>query len=151
VTYGGNLDLKKLSAGSTLYIPVQVPDALFYVGDGHARQGDGECCGTALETALTGTFRFTLHKKEQSSLKSVVRAETAKELIAIGVERTVDAAVTAAVQNMVDWVQELSPQTSNIDAECLCSIAGDIAVTQIVNGDTRGAHMTLQKDHLPNQ
>ena len=52
--FGGNIDLKELVAGTTLWLPVNVAGALLFVGDGHARQGDGECCGTALETALTG-------------------------------------------------------------------------------------------------
>lgn len=151
--YGGNLDLKKLTAGSTLYIPVHVAGALLFVGDGHARQGDGECCGTALETSLTGTFRLTVHKQSKDKngkpLLQSVRAETPTELIGIGVEESVDAAVTAALVNLIKWMQELSPGLSKVDAECLCSIAGDIAVTQIVNGNTRGAHVKLQKRHLP--
>lgn len=144
--YGGNLDLKHLTAGSTLYIPIHMAGALLFVGDGHARQGDGECCGTALETSLTGTFRLTVLKGH--SLKAT-RAENAAELISIGVEETVDDAVASALTNMVEWIRELRPTMSVIDAECLCSIAGDIAVTQIVNGPTRGAHVLLQKKHLP--
>ena len=145
-SYGGNLDLKLLTAGSTLYIPIHQKDALLFVGDGHARQGDGECCGTALETSLRGTFRLTVLKN--NPLKAT-RAETESALISIGVEDSVDKAVNSALDHMVEWILELRPGMSTVDAECLCSIAGDIAVTQIVNGITRGAHVILQKSHLP--
>lgn len=60
--HGGNLDLKELTVGSTLFLPVFVPGALFSVGDGHAAQGDGEVNVTAIETALTGTFELVLHR-----------------------------------------------------------------------------------------
>ena len=60
--HGGNIDLKELTAGSTLYLPVHVPGALFMVGDGHAAQGNGEVDLTAIETSMTGTFRFELIK-----------------------------------------------------------------------------------------
>src|SRR5262249_25037725 len=60
--YGGNIDLKDLTVGSTLYLPVHVPGALFMCGDGHAAQGDGEVDLTAIETSMTGTFRFELLK-----------------------------------------------------------------------------------------
>ncbi len=60
--FGGNMDLKELTAGSTLYLPVWAPGALFSAGDGHGVQGDGEVCVTALETALSGTFRLVLRK-----------------------------------------------------------------------------------------
>lgn len=144
--YGGNLDLRRLVAGSTLYIPIHEKDALLYIGDGHARQGDGECCGTALETSLTGTFRITVRK----DMPLVgVRAETRDEMIGIGIESTVDAAVDSALSDMVRWMQQERPALSTVDAECLLSVAGDIAVTQVVNGATRGAHVVMQKAHLP--
>lgn len=144
--YGGNIDLKKLTQGSTLYLPVHLPGALLFCGDGHARQGDGECCGTALETALTGSFRLTVLKDVK--LKAA-RAETQIELIGIGISDTVDAAVEMALSSLVDWILELRPDLARVDAECLCSVAADVAVTQVVNGSTRGAHATIQKCHLP--
>jgi acetamidase/formamidase/alpha-ketoglutarate-dependent taurine dioxygenase len=145
-SHGGNIDLKKLTAGTTLYLPVHMAGALLFVGDGHARQGDGECCGTALETALTGTFRLTIHK---SMPLKAARAENATELIGIGIATTVDAAVASALDHLVDWMQELRPNLTRVNAECLCSVAADVNVTQIVNGTTRGAHAVLQKRHLP--
>lgn len=147
--YGGNLDLKLLTAGSTLYLPVHQNGGQLFVGDGHARQGDGECCGTALETCLTGTFRLTV-RKDLPHLQTT-RAETSQELIAIGIADTVDEAVAIALKHMVEWILELRPnnQMTIVDSECLLSVAGDIRVTQIVNGTTRGAHVVLEKKHLP--
>ena len=66
--FGGNLDCKELVAGTTLYLPVHVEGAQFVCGDGHARQGDGECCGTALETSLSGAFRLSIVRSRSSPL-----------------------------------------------------------------------------------
>src|SRR4029077_8311786 len=63
--HGGNLDNKDLVAGSILYLPVHVPGGLLSIGDGHARQGDGEVTGTALETSLRGTFELRLRKGQR--------------------------------------------------------------------------------------
>eukprot|EP00977_Amphora_coffeiformis_P014799 scaffold4223_cov189-Amphora_coffeaeformis.AAC.59 len=147
--YGGNLDLRLLTAGSTLYLPIHQEGAMLYVGDGHARQGDGECCGTALETSLTGTFRLTV--RDDMPWSTVVRAETPHSMIGIGVEKSVDHAIQSSLTHLVDWMLK-TPQCaamSRVDCECLCSIAADIAVTQVVNGSTRGAHVILQKEQLP--
>ncbi|MEI9982201.1 MAG: acetamidase/formamidase family protein [Aliidongia sp.] len=78
--YGGNMDLKELTAGTTLYLPVFVEGGRFSVGDGHGAQGDGEVCLTALETALTGTFRLILRKDLDFKLP---RAETATHWITL--------------------------------------------------------------------
>ena len=74
--FGGNMDLKELVAGTTLYLPVWAPGALFSVGDGHGVQGDGEVCITALETALAGTFRLTVRKDSASSCRAPRRRRT---------------------------------------------------------------------------
>lgn len=142
--YAGNLDCKLLTKGSTLYIPVHVPGALVFVGDGHARQGDGECCGTALETALSGTFKFTVLKQ-----KIPLRAENATSLITLACRVDLDDAVKAAIHFMLDWLAELRPKLDRMDAYCLCSVAADLKVTQVVNGDVRGVHLVLDKAHLP--
>ncbi len=71
--HGGNLDNKELGAGSTLFLPVWVPGANFSAGDGHGVQGDGEVCINALETCLTGTFTFALHKDERPALSRAAR------------------------------------------------------------------------------
>src|SRR3989440_8892261 len=83
----GNLDNKWLVAGTKVYIPVQVPGALFSVGDGHAAQGDGEVCVTAIETNLTGVFRFTVRKNMKLRWP---RAETPTHFITMGLHQNLD-------------------------------------------------------------
>lgn len=144
--YGGNLDLKLLTRGATLWLPVQVSGALLFVGDGHARQGDGECCGTALETALTGVFKLSVVKGQTLQAP---RAETDRELVTIACQSSIDDAAAAALQRMLEWLAELRPNLSRLDAYCLCSVAADVRVTQFVNGDVRGVHVILNKNHLP--
>ena len=82
--HGGNLDNKELGAGATLFLPVWVPGANFSAGDGHGVQGDGEVCINALETCLTGTFTFVLHKGERLAIP---RGETRHPLHQHGPER----------------------------------------------------------------
>src|SRR5207247_9946209 len=77
----GNLDNKELVAGTTLYIPVHAPGALFEVGDGHAGQGDGEVDITALETSLIGTFQFVVRKDIRLRW---LRGETPTHFITMG-------------------------------------------------------------------
>jgi len=151
--YGGNLDLKMLTAGSTLYLPIHSDKVLLYIGDGHARQGDGECCGTALETALQGTFRLSLIAIPPS-FNHRARAETNDSLITIGIveheEQTFETAAQRAISSMLDWLcLELRPNLNRTDAYCLISVAGDIRVTQLVNSPTRGTHLVLPKRVLP--
>ncbi len=82
--YGGNLDLKDLTKGATLFLPVFQPGAQFVTGHGHSGQGDGEVNGTAIETSLTGTFQFILHKGKRLE---VPRAETKSHYILMGLDR----------------------------------------------------------------
>jgi acetamidase/formamidase len=133
--YGGNLDNKELTAGSTLLLPVQVPGALFSVGDGHAVQGDGEVSLTALETALSGTFEIVLHKATGLRFP---RAVTADHYIAMGLDPDLDDAAKQALREMIAWLTELKGW-SPIDAYVSCSLACDLHVTQIVDGN-KGVH-----------
>ncbi|MDB5776518.1 MAG: amidase [Herbaspirillum sp.] len=133
--YGGNMDNKELVEGSTLLLPVQVPGALFSVGDGHAVQGDGEVSLTALETALTGTFQIVLHKATGLNFP---RAITPTHYIAMGLDPDLDDAAKQAVREMVAWLVELKGW-SPIDAYVSCSLACDLHVTQIVDGN-KGVH-----------
>ena len=91
--HGGNLDNKELGAGATLFLPVWVPGANFSAGDGHGVQGDGEVCINALETCLTGTFTFTLHK---STGLRYPRAETPTHFISMGMNEDLDLAMKQA-------------------------------------------------------
>ncbi len=142
--FGGNMDNKELGAGSALYFPVFVPGALFSAGDGHALQGDGEVCLTAIETALTGTFEF--HVRRDLRLASP-RAETALDWITMGFDEDLDDAAKAALRDMIALIRE-SSRLSAQDAYTLCSIAADLRVTQMVDGN-KGVHCVLAKSRMP--
>jgi len=136
----GNLDNKWLVAGSRLYIPVQVPGGLFQVGDGHASQGDGEVCVTAVETNLTGVFRLTVRK----DLKLLwPRAETPTHYITMGLDKDLDEAARKAVLEMIDYLTAARGLNRD-DAYMLTSAAVDLHVTQVVDG-TKGVHAMLPK------
>jgi acetamidase/formamidase len=146
--YGGNLDNKELTAGSTLFLPVFVPGARFSAGDGHAVQGDGEVCVNALETSLTGTFTFVLHKNTNPSgpLLAYPRAETATHFICMGLHEDLDQAMQKALREMIRFIcsrTNFSPE----QAYQTCSLAVDFRVTQTVNGE-KGVHAMLRKGLL---
>ena len=138
--HGGNLDNKELVAGTVLYLPVHVPGALFFVGDGHAGQGNGEVDITALETSLVGELEFIVRKNEHLT---VPRAETPTAYISMGLNEDLTLAAQQAVREMIDFLVR-TKGLSRDDAYMLCSVAGDLDVTQVVDG-TRGAHMVLPK------
>ena len=137
---GGNLDNKELVAGTTLYLPVHVPEALFSVGDGHGVQGDGEVCVTAIETGLVGTFE--LHLRDDVSLTWPM-AETPTHVITMAFDPSLDACVTVALRSMLDLVAARTG-LSRQEAYALCSLAADLRITQVVNGN-KGVHVMLEK------
>ena len=138
--HGGNLDNKDLVAGSTLLLPVNVPGALLSIGDGHAIQADGEVTGTAVETSLRGTFEIRIRKRAQLKWP---RAETRLGYISMGLDPDLDKAAELATREMVDFLAA-EKKLSREDAYVLCSIAGNLHVTQVVDG-TKGVHMTIPK------
>jgi acetamidase/formamidase len=138
--HAGNLDNKELVAGTTLFIPVHVPGALFEVGDGHAAQGDGEVDITALETSLNGTLQFVVRKDLHLKLP---RAETSTHFIAMGIDKDLDEAMKIAVRESVDLLV-LEKKLSRDDAYMLSSVAVDFHVTQVVDG-TKGVHAMIPK------
>jgi acetamidase/formamidase len=137
---GGNLDNKDLGAGSTLYLPIFNDGALFSCGDGHAAQGHGEVCVTAIETALQGTFELIL--REDMSLL-YPRAETATHYITMGLDPDLDRCAEMAVRDMIDLLRE-KMGLSKADAYSFCSVAADLHVTQAVNG-CKGVHAMMPK------
>jgi acetamidase/formamidase len=141
--FGGNMDNKELKPGATLYLPVFNEGALFMAGDGHGIQGDGEVCITALETGLTGTFRLTV--RQDLHLERPF-AENATHLISIGIDEDLDDAAKQAVREMVHHVCARTNLSRN-QAYMLCSLAGDLRVTQTVDGN-KGVHMMLAKDKI---
>ena len=138
--HGGNLDNKELVAGTTLYLPVHAAGALFFVGDGHAGQGNGEVDITALETSLTGTLQFIVRKDLHQTLP---RAETPTAYISMGLNEDLTLAAKDAVREMIAFLVTEKGLTRD-EAYMLCSVAGDLNTTQVVDG-TRGAHMMLPK------
>jgi len=138
--FGGNLDNPDLGAGSTLYLPVQVPGALLSIGDGHAVQGHGEVSLSAIETSLKGEIQVVLHKQQHLRWP---RAETATHYITMGLHTDLDEAAKIATREMLDWVVQIKG-LSRDDAYLLASAAMDLHVTQVVDG-TKGVHAMLPK------
>jgi acetamidase/formamidase len=129
--FGGNLDLKQLTRGSTVYLPVYNAGALFFTGDAHAAQGDGEVDGTAIETSLTPIFQFFVHKARGKNLKWP-RAETPTHYISMGIDKDLNLALKHAVQETVDFLV----REKGLDAKtayALASIAVDFRVAEAVN------------------
>lgn len=143
--HGGNLDNRHLSAGSSLFLPVWTEGALFSCGDGHGIQGDGEVCITALETALTGTFTFIVHKQTDIPL-TFPRAETPTHFISMGFHPTLDQAHEQALREMIGFIVERTNMNPT-SAYQLCSLAADFAITQSVNGE-KGVHGMIEKKIL---
>jgi acetamidase/formamidase len=139
--HAGNLDNKELVAGTTLWIPVHVPGALFQIGDGHAAQGDGEVDQTAIETSLRGRVQLTVRK---GMTLRWPRAETPTHYISMGIDVDLTAATRIAIQEMVDFLVEAKKLDRHSSYQ-LTSLAGDVAITQLVDG-TMGVHVKMPKD-----
>jgi len=138
--HGGNMDNKELVAGTTLYLPVHTPGALFEVGDGHAGQGNGEVDITAMETMLTGTFQFIVHKDRHLLWPY---AETPTAYITMGFSEDLNEATKMALHNMLDFLVTEKHLTRD-QAYQLSSVAVDLDITQLV--DTKvGVHAMLPK------
>lgn len=141
--FGGNMDNKDLRPGSTLYLPVFNDGALFSAGDGHGRQGDGEVSIAAVETALEGRFRLTVRKDMKIDTPF---AETPDELISMGFDEDLDEAMRKAVRDMIGLITERTDLTRN-HTYMLLSVAGDLKITQVVDGE-KGVHMVIPKKWL---
>lgn len=138
--HAGNLDNKELVAGTTLFIPVHVPGALFEVGDGHAGQGDGEVDITAMETSLIGTFEFIVRKDLHYKWP---RAETPTHYISMGINVDLNEATKLAVREMIDYLVT-EKHLARDEAYMLSSVAADLHITELVDG-TKGVHMMIPK------
>ena len=127
--FGGNMDVKDLKAGTTLYLPVFHPGALFYTGDPHGAQGDGEVSGTAIEQSLAGVFRFVLHKGVEISGP---RAETDTHYMIMGIDLDLDRATRHATWEVVDFLVKEEGLTP-AESLSLASIAVDFRVSEVVD------------------
>jgi acetamidase/formamidase len=143
--HGGNMDNKELVAGTKLFLPVHVRGALFEIGDGHAAQGNGEVDLTALETSLIGTLRFVVHKNIRLKYP---RAETPTHYISMGFHQELYEATRIAVREMIDFLV-VDKHLSREDAYMLVSVAGDVDVTELVDGN-KGVHVMMPKNVFTN-
>jgi acetamidase/formamidase len=139
--HAGNMDNKDLIVGSTVWIPVFAPGALFEIGDGHAAQGDGEVDQTAIETSLRGKLQLTVRKGMKLNFP---RAETPTDYISMATDPDLTVATTGAIQEMVDFLAE-TRGLSKLSAYQLVSIAGNVAVTQLVDKPNHGVHVRVPK------
>jgi acetamidase/formamidase len=138
--HAGNMDNKELVAGSTLYLPVHVKGALFEIGDGHAGQGNGEVDITALETSLVGTLQFVVRKDLKINYP---RAETPTHYITMGFDDDLSEAARIAVRQMIDFLVA-EKHLSRDDAYMLTSVAGDVDISELVDGN-KGVHVMMPK------
>jgi acetamidase/formamidase len=139
--HAGNLDNRELVAGSTLYIPVFVPGALFEIGDGHAAQGDGEVDQMGIETSLRGRVQLTVRKDMKLTWP---RAETATDYITMAADPDLMVATKTAVQEMIDFLAATKGLTKH-QAYQLTSVAGHVAATQLVDLPNYGVHVKMAK------
>ncbi|KAF7297415.1 hypothetical protein MIND_00975100 [Mycena indigotica] len=134
---GGNIDTKHLSAGATLFLPVEVEGALFSIGDGHAAQGDGEVCGTAIETPMKVSVRLTVRKDRPytktphfKTASSIPNQES--YYTTTGVDSDMREATRSAVRSMVDFLV-FEHRLSRVEAYMLCSVVGDLRLHEVVD------------------
>ncbi len=143
-TCGGNLDCKELTAGSTLFLPIPVEGALFSVGDGHARQGDGEVCQIAIEAPMREVeLTFILHDDMEIQTP---QARIAGGWLTMGLDEDLHEATTIALDAMLDVMVERHDMERKY-ALALASVVVDFRITQIAN-QTLGVHAILEDGAL---
>lgn len=136
---GGNMDVRDIAAGTELYLPVEVAGALFSVGDTHAAQGDGEVCGTAIESPIDVVLKFELVKGANLAFpRFTTPGPVTRHLDAKGYEVTTGigpdlmAGARAAVSGMIDLLTKRTGMAA-VDAYMLCSVCGDLRISSIVD------------------
>src|SRR6267378_3070518 len=142
--YGGNMDAPEASVGNTLYVPVNVPGALLFFGDGHAAMGDGEIAGSAIEVPMKARLQFDIVKRKHTGWP---RFENEKEIMAAGIYRPVDDAVRIAFTELVGWIHA-DYGLSELDAYELLSEVGKIHLTEMVDPNYVGV-ASVEKKFLP--
>src|SRR2546423_3453905 len=142
--FGGNMDAPEVSAGNTLYLPVNVSGALFYFGDGHAAMGDGEIAGSAIEVPMRARLQFDLVKGKHTGWP---RLENENEIMAAGIYRPVDDAVRIAFTELIAWIHA-SYGLSELDAYELLSKVGKIHLTEMVDPNYV-VIASIEKKYLP--
>jgi acetamidase/formamidase len=141
---GGNIDCRELTAGSTLFLPVTVPEAYLFLGDGHAAQGDGEVGGTAIECGMTSQLTVTL---VEPGPVDCVHAITPTARITFGFSADLNRATGDALSAMVTWVQSLLGLERSA-ALATASVAVSLRITQVAN-ESWGVHALLPHSLVP--
>jgi acetamidase/formamidase len=148
--FGGNMDVRELSTGATLYLPVQQPGALFSCGDAHAAQGDGEVCINGIECPADVMLRFTLHKGKSLAGPLVESVGVIVGSSWLVVESATDAmeAAKAATNRMIDLLV-VEWGFEPVQAYLLCSVAMKLQVSQVVNEPMITVSAAIEKGVLP--
>src|SRR5579872_1937616 len=142
-SHGGNMDCRDTCPGNTVHLPVRVPGALFYTGDAHGNQGDGELCGVALEISARSVLRFELIKGRAISWP---RIESPTKLMAVGSARPMEDAARIAYAELVEWLAA-DHGYERLDAYQLLTQLGELYVGNMV--DTNYSLVAgIRKEHL---
>ncbi len=128
-THGGNMDIKHLSAGTTVYLPVALPGGLLSLGDGHAAQGDGEVCISAIECDMKARIRVTLRKDMRIKEPQY---EGLDFYATTGFATTIDEAARKATRYMIDHLVQVRG-LSREEAYVLCSVSVDLQISEAVD------------------
>ena len=144
--FGGNLDLKHLVKGTTLFLPISVKGALFTTGDCHAAEGNGEVSGVAIEASLSLVAQFIVRKDKP--IKHVI-AETPTHFITIGLDADLTKAMKNATTNAINFIKDELGYTFN-EALSITSTGVDLEVTQVVD-QTLGVHAMIPKAIFTNK
>ena len=154
---GGNVDIKHLTAGSTVYLPIEVEGALFSIGDCHAAQGDGEVCVTGIEAPMFVTARFGLRSEmsiEQPQFETTgpfTPTGAGEPMYATtGIADDLMAATKRAIRHMIEHLSEVYELTHE-EAYILCSVAVDLKISQVVDAPNWTVSAYLPKSLFPGQ
>lgn len=148
--HGGNLDIRLTTVGASFLLPVQVPDAMVYVGDPHGAQGDGEVALTALEASLRATLRLEIVPRDQALAQYGDRrlplVETPDAIVPTGLDADLDEAVRISVREAIDLLAARYGMAPHL-ALAYLSAAADVRISQVVDR-VCGAHVVLPKAHF---
>ncbi len=139
--FGGNMDNRNFIYGTSMFYPVQVEGALFSAGDSHFTEGDGELCGTAIEGSVNALLQFTLHKNMKIGENPVL--ETPTHYFVHGLDRDLGKAMNKCALEAIDFLVN-NKGLNRSEAYVFLSVAGDFAVTQVVD-DVKGIHCAIPK------